>query len=277
MAGDWIPIRKDLDRCREVSIIVEQTQLSVDEIVGQLVRFWSWVDGETSDGWLPGATEKTLEIASGICPQVVRILSEVKWIEIRDDGIQIGNFERWFGQNAKRRLADAKRKRLSRQQMHRTAKRPRLVRKASKQKRTTEEERKEEKEEKKVVERKEKSLIHSTITTATTASLDLDEEYLAELQANPAFAHLNVRAVYDKLLIRCHAEGKSPTRIRFINWLNRERPSSGNGASVCSSDQLTDSGELTIEARLDRMHKPRLPGVWVWATGYGWMDDSKME
>lgn len=141
MAGDWIPIRKDLDRCREVSILVEQTQLSINEVVGQLVRFWSWVDSETTDGWLPGATEKTLEIASAICPQVVRTLSAVKWLEIRDDGIQVINYERWFGQSAKRRLADAKRKRLNRlqpEQITTSAKRPQRVRKTSARVRTTE-------------------------------------------------------------------------------------------------------------------------------------------
>lgn len=153
MAGDWIPIRKDLDRCREVSILVEQTQLSVNEVVGQLVRFWCWLDGETVDGWLPGATEKTLEIASAICPQLVRTLSAVKWIEVREDGIQVVNFENWFGQNSKRRLIDAKRKRAQRAQTQEIAasvKRPQSVRKTSKKSGTTEEKRIEENKEKNI-------------------------------------------------------------------------------------------------------------------------------
>lgn len=153
MAGDWIPIRKDLDRSREVSILVEQTQLNVNEVVGQLVRFWSWVDGETADGWLPGATERTLEIASAICPQLVRSMSAVKWIEVREDGIQVINFDNWFGQNAKRRLTDAKRKRFSRlnqQQIEQSAQRPQLVRRTSRKNVTTEEKRREENKERNI-------------------------------------------------------------------------------------------------------------------------------
>lgn len=140
MAGDWIPIRRDLDRCREVGIMVEQTGKNVSEVIGELVRFWSWVDGESDDGVLPGATEKTLEITLGLCPQFVRSLSAVKWIQIREDGILIPNFDHWFGQSAKRRLTDAKRKRALRQTTERvsaSAKCPQIVRKMSKKVGTT--------------------------------------------------------------------------------------------------------------------------------------------
>ncbi|MDQ3919320.1 MAG: hypothetical protein M3348_12670 [Acidobacteriota bacterium] len=49
-----------------------------------------------------------------------------------------------------------------------------------------------------------------------------DEEYLAELQAEPAYQALNVAHVFSKMSAWCKARGKQPTRMRLINWLNRE-------------------------------------------------------
>lgn len=49
-----------------------------------------------------------------------------------------------------------------------------------------------------------------------------DDEYLAELQANPAYAMLDVRRLYHKMVEWCRLKGKQPTRGRLVNWLNRE-------------------------------------------------------
>src|SRR5262245_17711629 len=52
-----------------------------------------------------------------------------------------------------------------------------------------------------------------------------DEEYLEELQRNPAYSHLNVKALYHRMVAWCEARPpKQPTRLRFIAWLNREDP-----------------------------------------------------
>ena len=52
-----------------------------------------------------------------------------------------------------------------------------------------------------------------------------DEDWLAELQKNPAYAGLNVHVEANKMRAWCSANGKMPTRKRFINWLNRaDRP-----------------------------------------------------
>jgi biotin operon repressor len=49
-----------------------------------------------------------------------------------------------------------------------------------------------------------------------------DEEFLEELQANPAYRLLNVRECFHRMDVWCRVKGKQPTRARFINWLNRE-------------------------------------------------------
>lgn len=61
-----------------------------------------------------------------------------------------------------------------------------------------------------------------------------DEEFLEELQRNPAYKFLNVKGLFHKMVAWCEVKGKQPTRARLVNWLNREdqpmQPISGNGA-----------------------------------------------
>lgn len=67
-----------------------------------------------------------------------------------------------------------------------------------------------------------------------------DEEFLDSLQAKPAYAALDVRLVYSKMSVWCEAKGKQPTRMRLINWLNREdQPMNGNGNGNQTSKNYT--------------------------------------
>jgi len=62
-----------------------------------------------------------------------------------------------------------------------------------------------------------------------------DEEWLASLEANPAYQGLDVRREYEKCRVWTQTNKRQmPTKRRFLNWLNKaERPmvpqSSGNG------------------------------------------------
>src|SRR5262245_50499234 len=49
-----------------------------------------------------------------------------------------------------------------------------------------------------------------------------DEEFFDECQQNPAYALLDVRMVYHKMVAWCQNKGKQPTRARLLNWLSRE-------------------------------------------------------
>lgn len=62
-----------------------------------------------------------------------------------------------------------------------------------------------------------------------------DEEYLEELQKNPAYERLNVRECFHKMVAWCQVKGKHPTRARLVNWLNREdRPMTALAAAPVS-------------------------------------------
>ena len=95
MAGDWIPIRKDLLRCREVLYIAKQTGLTRLAVVGHLVELWCWVDSETDNGTIEQCDESTVLTASELCPIFVQALRDVKWIEFTNGSLVIMNFERW--------------------------------------------------------------------------------------------------------------------------------------------------------------------------------------
>jgi len=49
-----------------------------------------------------------------------------------------------------------------------------------------------------------------------------DEAWLAQLKVNPAYKGLDIEACFWKMKAWCDANGKEPTRRRFVNWLNRE-------------------------------------------------------
>src|SRR5262245_10608499 len=52
-----------------------------------------------------------------------------------------------------------------------------------------------------------------------------DEEWLEELQRNPTYAHLNVKAIFRRCVEWCRVRNLGdPTPLRFIGWLNKEPP-----------------------------------------------------
>ena len=58
-----------------------------------------------------------------------------------------------------------------------------------------------------------------------------DEQWLAGLAKDPAFAGLDVNREFAKMSAWCSVNRKQPSRRRFVNWLNRaERPMAAPGA-----------------------------------------------
>lgn len=51
---------------------------------------------------------------------------------------------------------------------------------------------------------------------------DPDRQWREGLRANPAYTGLDIEAVYGKLVAWCEIKHKQPTRLRLLNWLNRE-------------------------------------------------------
>ena len=114
MAGDWIPISVDLPGKPEVAMLSRILGKSTDECLGMLIRFWIWCQAHTDDGNLPGMDTAMLTAVSHVPERFFGALQRVGWLEVTDSGCFIPNFERWFAGAAKRRLLEARKKRLQR-------------------------------------------------------------------------------------------------------------------------------------------------------------------
>lgn len=56
---------------------------------------------------------------------------------------------------------------------------------------------------------------------ALPASSRSDEEFMAGLRENPAYRDIDVDREHQKMCVWCEIARKSPSRRRFVNWLNR--------------------------------------------------------
>jgi len=115
MAGDWIPISVELPNKPEVVRLAMALKCSTDEVVGLLVRFWSWAQAHTADGSLPYMDADTLAVATHIRKAFFVELQKVGWLLVADSGVSIPAFDRWFTGAAKRRLQERSWKRQLRQ------------------------------------------------------------------------------------------------------------------------------------------------------------------
>ena len=65
-------------------------------------------------------------------------------------------------------------------------------------------------------------------TEAAGAAPTSDFEWVKRLKGNAAYEGVDVEREYGKLIAWCEANGKQPTKRRFVNWLNRaDRPLQG--------------------------------------------------
>lgn len=109
MAGDWIPINTVLPYKPEVARIAEAIRRSPDEVVGILVRFWSWAQTHCSDGVFPGYTPDTLAKVARVSTSFLRAMVSVGWLDVTETGTMIPKFDRWLSDGAKRRLMNTER------------------------------------------------------------------------------------------------------------------------------------------------------------------------
>lgn len=114
MAGDWIPIRTDIPNHPKTLRIAQQLRKTPDEVVGLLVRFWSWVQQHTDSGRLEGMSIELCALGAGVPSKFLESLVSVDWLVVADPDLLIPEFPRWFSGAAKRRLRDAARKRAIR-------------------------------------------------------------------------------------------------------------------------------------------------------------------
>jgi len=108
MAGDWLKVRHDLPTDPAVIAIAAALDLSEDEVVGKLLRFWIWGDQQTKDGNAPGVTKTFLDRYLGVTG-FAAAMQEAGWLDIGNAGISIPNFERHISESAKTRALTSRR------------------------------------------------------------------------------------------------------------------------------------------------------------------------
>ena len=113
MAGDWIPMRIDLDE--DPAIVGAAAVLGVQEtsVIGWLWKLWSVASCQTVNGWLPHYTPQKID---GLVSHngFAAALESVGWLLPRPGGVEIPNFKNWLSESAKKRLKDSRRKRETR-------------------------------------------------------------------------------------------------------------------------------------------------------------------
>ena len=111
MAGDWIKIEVVTPGKPEIDILAELLSVTVNEVIGGLVRLWIWADQQTVDGNAHSVTKCAIDRHSGVTGLANAMLCDrVEWlVESGKGGFVFPNFDRHNGQTAKCRVLTAKR------------------------------------------------------------------------------------------------------------------------------------------------------------------------
>lgn len=117
MAGDWIKMRTDLPDDLEVIAMACELQITEDEVVGKLVRTWSWIQSVSRCGHAPNVTAAWLDRRIGR-DGWSRAMANVGWLEIREDGLTFPGFDVHMSQGAKSRALARDRQSKSRKKRH---------------------------------------------------------------------------------------------------------------------------------------------------------------
>jgi hypothetical protein len=108
MAGDWIKMRTDLHNDPAVIVMADTLNVSDNEVVGLLLKFWSWATNQLTDGVMTGITESWLDRYVGK-KGFTKSLEKVKWLEKNGDVLVIPKWEHHLSKGAKNRSLGAKR------------------------------------------------------------------------------------------------------------------------------------------------------------------------
>lgn len=125
---NWIKIRTDLHEdtaVLEMSDILSDTcptyaghapdmrRTQVAEVVGLVVRFWSWLDRNTATGEGIRASERHIDMLVGRTG-FAAAMRQVGWLSGEDGALQVPHYDRHNGASAKARALEAEAKKLRR-------------------------------------------------------------------------------------------------------------------------------------------------------------------
>ena len=109
MAGDWIKIEHVTPDKPEVMRIAEYLNISENEALGGLIRFWVWCDFQSRDGHALGVTRMSLDRVTGV-PGIFDAMLQVGWLVEDSEGVHVPNFDYHLSENSKKRALAQKRK-----------------------------------------------------------------------------------------------------------------------------------------------------------------------
>lgn len=109
MAGDWIKIQHVTPDKPEIMRIAEILNVSENEVLGGLVRFWAWCDFQSRDGHAIGVTRISLSRLTGVTG-IYDAMVQVGWLIEDSHGVHVPHFDYHLSENAKGRGLAQKRK-----------------------------------------------------------------------------------------------------------------------------------------------------------------------
>jgi hypothetical protein len=109
MAGDWFQIDDDLPEKPEVQTICDRSATPIDAVLGRLVLLWRWADRHADNGLLRGVSLQSCARMFGGEEKFWKVVSEVGWLSVTEDGLRIPRFAKRFSKSAKTRLLAARR------------------------------------------------------------------------------------------------------------------------------------------------------------------------
>ena len=92
-AGDWIKLRDDTPESAEVMAIADILNMDELDVLGRIVRVWTWADRRSEGGELPGLTKRLLDRLvrrDGFADAMIC----VGWLEERGGALWLPDFER---------------------------------------------------------------------------------------------------------------------------------------------------------------------------------------
>jgi hypothetical protein len=108
MAGDWIPVRINLQTDPRTIAIGVRLRKPALFVVGGLVAIWGAANEHTTDGRLKGYTPASIDAMIG-CKGFGAAMEAVNWLIVEPDAVVVPDFDRYNSDGAKTRLQGARR------------------------------------------------------------------------------------------------------------------------------------------------------------------------
>jgi len=111
---DWIKLEKSTPDKPEIFEMAEFLDIDPDEVLGKIIRVWTWLDSNSENGHTSSVTVVLIKRVTGH-NKFADAMLKVGWLEKSDEGYNIPNYARHLGKSSKKRALDAERQRKSRE------------------------------------------------------------------------------------------------------------------------------------------------------------------